>query len=304
VRAVVFAASGEPTVVVAPDGPREVSGYKTLVSCVSDESIASTTEALTTIKLTGDDFVAAGYSPYTDRIEIRTSLDGASLAERIAKSLVERDYTLIAAQAGGRADRRWDGTPHYAGSQINDGAGGYDCSSGFYVSGYYGPFALSAVHCPGNAFNNGNNTVFYGNVATRQFPNPDMLMMNGAAYTGRTYSEANQTSSAGISGAGDPGYNISYCNNGATSLETCSNMTSRSSTFCDAAGCTFDLAYHERACAWGVISQGGDSGGPVVRHLSNGKQRATGIVVASTQPTGGCTAGAVFGMWYTKWGTI
>lgn len=256
VRAVVFDADANPTVIAVPDAPRPETGYPTLTSCVRDQDIDTVDDAITGLDVEGEEFVAAGYSPYADRIDIRTSLDPRVVADALPASLTDRHIRIRQANAS-RADRRWDYAAHYAGARINDGSGGYECSSGFHVwSSAYGPFMLSAGHCSSGVsqvFNNGDNSQYFGTVSAYSFPNPDLLMMNGSTYVGRTYSEPNQTGWARVEGASNPGYNVSYCNNGANSRETCSNLTDASDTFCDAGGCTTNLAYHERACAWGPI---------------------------------------------------
>ncbi len=304
VRAVVFDSDGNPTVVVTPDVPRPALAYAMLVSCVRDQDLAAVDEGIAAISLIDDQFVSAGYSPFTDRIQVVTNLDPKAIAAALPYAMPGRQMSVDNAKAS-RADRRWDFAQHYAGAQINDGSSsGYDCSSGFYVwSAAYGPFMLSAGHCSWGVpqvFNNGNNSQYFGTVAARSFPNPDLLIMNGSTYIGRTYSGPDQTTWARVEGASNPTYSISYCNNGASSLETCSNLSNSVSTYCDASGCTTDLAYHERACAWGPIAAGGDSGGPVTYHKANGRQQAKGIVIA--EGSGGTPC--AYRMWYHKWTTI
>ena len=107
VRAVLFDTAGKPTVVVAPDVPSPDIAFDVIVSCVGDEDIAAVNDVLSTMKLTGDQFISAGYSPFVDKIEIITNLKDEVVRASLPAGLTDRQFTVQHADAS-RADRRRD----------------------------------------------------------------------------------------------------------------------------------------------------------------------------------------------------
>jgi hypothetical protein len=300
VRGILFDSAGAPTLVVSPDSERSAlpNGVGVLTSCVTDQSLAETIRVVTATKLIDEQFISVGYNPYTDKIAVISSLP----VDEINRDLPNPDDVAVSSGSAARTGRNDDGPPHYSGARLVFPGG--QCSSGFYATSGYGPFMLTAGHC-GNlydAVSNGTGSSSFGSVAARSFPNPDLMIINGSTYAGRVYNAANTTSNTGVSGSGDPSLGVSYCNFGSFILLACSNYNILSTQYCDTGGCTNNLAYTERACAWGPVVQSGDSGGAVGANLSSGKVGARGIVIAGGSFTD--AKGCHYVRWDHKWSTI
>ncbi len=291
VRAVVFDSEGNPTIVLSPEAPDpdiaslpSLAGVKVdiLRSCIPTKDIQA---VRLLVEESFDRAAVIAYVPFNDRVMIASD-EKWELIERTVSMLHGR--VDVVHQEVGLFSRPSDAAPHYAGAVIKNNQTNNYCSSGYKVwSSAYGAFALSAGHCGdlNQTFNSGGN--FYGTVMA-DAPNPDVLMMNGSTYTGRTYSENDDTSWRAINGTAVPSTNQSYCNNGAFSRETCANPWSVDAEFLvPSAGVTIPhLIVQKRECAWGILGRPGDSGGPLNKQLSDGRQAATGIVIGGLPANG------------------
>lgn len=309
-RAVAFDEVGNPYVVMSPNSPvadidrLPYSGavdVTVLTSCITDKEIVDLRGA---IQKESDRPALLGYNAFDDVLILITdeSLDKVQKALAVTTSRIE-----LIDEAVGQFARGADAAPHFAGSIISNNQAGGFCSSGFRVwNAAFGNLALSAGHC-GNlnqTMNSGTN--FYGTIVADS-TSLDLLMMNGSTYAGRTYSANDDTTNQRINGASSPSLNVSYCNNGGYSRETCSNPLFVLGDYIAGPGLSWtNVTVHRRECSWGVVlGQPGDSGGPVNRELSDGRQQAVGVVVGGI-PSDGLMSSCSQNMYliYHPWGVV
>lgn len=290
VRAVVFDATARPTVIVDRTFDTTQVGYATLVSCVSDAELDSVRARLRTLNLAKGESIGFGYDIRHDRIDIDTSLDERAIRIALPEPLADSDLVHVARIGLERLSRSSDQSPHRGGAHTNGAEGG--CSSGFPIKHpSFGNSILTAGHCGACGTNvaNGNYSDSFGTVIQNPY-RPDLgnveydfAVVDGSTYTGRIYTQTNDTTTDALDGHTGPSLNVGYCMVGAESRRLCAEYDDLTREFCDAGGCTRHTALAERVCTSGVLGRRGDSGGPVIRELENGKVGARGLVVGGTR---------------------
>jgi len=183
-----------------------------------------------------------------------------------------------------RLSRHADTEPFWGGAEVRDNAGSlYDCTTGFSVKNASGTrFMTTAGHCftlNEEVFSPGNG-LRMGKITNRAaFPQKDMELIGTETYGTRIYVGGAAGGSLPVNGAGNPVVGFAnYCHSGASTFENCGHrVTSLNGQFCDAAGCTPDLAVFRD----GVLPVGGDSGSPFyVRSTDNTSVGMRGMVIA------------------------
>lgn len=104
VRAVMFAADGTPTVIVAPDARPPALEFEVLVSCVSDQDIRAVNDAVAAIPISGDGFASAGYEPFSDAIQVVSNLPSDIVRAALPSNLSDRQLTVVEQPGGGARD--------------------------------------------------------------------------------------------------------------------------------------------------------------------------------------------------------
>jgi hypothetical protein len=168
-------------------------------------------------------------------------------------------------------------------------AGQYDSSNGNSVNGCQSVYGSSCSV----------SDRWYTQQARPNFPTVDVRVVSGSSYTNRVYSATNTYSNVAITGFGNPASGTPYCQYGVFSGRVCFTMDGVQASWCDAEGCTSNLAYATEAYP---VGQPGDSGGPVVRELSSG-YGGRGLVVAGDQsgPVGGST---YYTIYWQRWNDV
>lgn len=291
----VVSAGGEAWVVVDPtvdrafweQGVASAGAAHLAVGCVHAEAVEEVKALVAAAAHGRDDFSSVSYNVFTDSVDVITSLDAASLADELGAKgdfeltsmvrVVESEAGSVSRMAGRLADT----APFFGGARISLPLGG--CSTGFYLnSATRGTVMLTAGHCASNGttVRNWNDTLTVGVIEGRSLPNPDLAVIDGQSYAARSFSANDNTSSKAISNAVNPTTGATYCQLGGFSYRICSTYSSLNAQFCDASGCTNDLAFTSRDCTLGTLVRPGDSGGGVFREADDGTLGARGIVVA------------------------
>lgn len=254
-------------------------------SCVSVEELAQALENVNELKHGPLDTTGIGYSLYTDRIVVTTTLD----AESVVATLRVPEQLVIAGSvepgvSDGRLTRTSDAAPHKGGAVISNGSG--DCSSGFTVRSGSTRYSTTAGHCGGGSWTSGSHT-FATSTYTPFFPTYDISRLSGSTYTNQIYGSNNNFSSRIVNSRGNPAIGYTYCNFGAVSRYNCFTQTHSTQSHCGIAGCTVNLALSSTPGSEGLP---GDSGGPIGRTSGSAYAKARGMVVAQTGP--------FYGGWY------
>lgn len=213
---------------------------------------------------------AASYGFYFDPVLGQVVLEGSAPSEVFAGLLSTYGDEVLyrPGEGGGRLSRHSDFAPFWGGAEVRDNQGStYDCTTGIPVKcGSGTEFMSTAGHCfPLNAevFSPGNG-LSMGTIHVRAaFPAKDMELIKGKDRAGFVYvgGGGGAEGVAQIGGAADPVVGFSaYCHSGATTFEQCGKTaTSLNGQFCDAAGCTGNLAVF----TGGNLGLPGDSGAPM-----------------------------------------
>lgn len=93
------------------------------LSCLTDSEVDRVKLAVSSIAIAEDEFVAAGYSPHTDRVVVTTNSAQVSVDELSAASGVSADLIIVSVvpTEGGRLTRTSDAAAHKGGAQIQSG---------------------------------------------------------------------------------------------------------------------------------------------------------------------------------------
>lgn len=282
-------------------------------SCVSEDLIEAAAAVVRDLDLGEDESAVSGYDALVDAAfvlsarpdsEIEAALDrsfaSSGGSDQILKSRASGLLRLRQIQLGPvRSTRNADTSPHWGGARTRTSLGGGLiglCTTGFYInSATNGTAMVTAGHCANDGQNgltvrNGDASVVMGTTEGGRFPDPDLGLIDGGAYSGRTYSSTNQTSNKAIASGGGPATGTVYCQYGATSLRRCYSYSSLSVQLCDG-GCTNGLAFAQGPSGpGGSMGSGGDSGGGVFRELTSTTVGARGIVIARTCDASDCYA--------------
>ncbi|MFN8517920.1 MAG: hypothetical protein U0667_00710 [Chloroflexota bacterium] len=274
------------------------SDVRAAPSCVGQDVIDAASQALRTFNYGPGDFASAGYDALSDAVIVHATFDTQDVVRALeAAASVRRpsDYVADARRDetlrlrknergdATRSSRTSDSSPFRGGARIHIGNAG--CTTGFYIdSNTNGTVMVTAGHCSngnnGRTVWNGNDSEQVGTTEGVRFPNPDLVLIDGAAYNARSYAWNDQTTTKAVTGSANPTTGVVYCQFGATTLRVCYAYDSLSEQFCDESGCTNSLAFTEAPqgpnCSMG---SGGDSGGGVHREVSGGVS-ARGIVIA------------------------
>lgn len=295
---------------VADEGATVVS------SCVQTGVLDSAKKVISDATHDSGEFSSVAYNVFTDSVELATTLDVGLIRDAVGDefqkttgalldlALANADLVIVASapSADNRlAGRLTDTTPFYGGAKViyPNGSG---CSTGFHInSGTNGTVMVTAGHCGtnGSVLVNGQGSIVVGTVEGRSLPDPDLALIDGKDYAGRSYSANNTSSSKRITDARNPGTGTLYCQMGYKVQRLCASYSSLSAQYCDIQGCTNLLAFTSRSCDIGVLGLPGDSGGGVFLEFADGTLGARGIVVAGPViGTNTCTR------YDHRWGTI
>lgn len=190
-------------------------------SCVSEDLIEAAAAVVRDLDLGEDESAVSGYDALVDAAfvlsarpdsEIEAALDrsfaSSGGSDQILKSRASGLLRLRQIQLGPvRSTRNADTSPHWGGARTRTSLGGGLiglCTTGFYInSATNGTAMVTAGHCANDGQNgltvrNGDASVVMGTTEGGRFPDPDLGLIDGGAYSGRTYSSTNQTSNKAI----------------------------------------------------------------------------------------------------------
>lgn len=305
-RGVLATADGSYSIVVEPGTGEDwgirasTAGANVIESCVDTSIVDEARKLITSLDYGSKDYSAAGYDVLLDAVSVRSSLalDAIKNAMSSAKggnvetAIADRTLRIDTGQPGeiGRLGRLNDGSPFWGGAKVIIAGGG--CSTGIYInSSTNGTAMVTAGHCGlnGNEAWNGNDTLLVGTMEGRKFPNPDLALIDGKSYSGKTYCGNDTTTNCSVTGWANPTTGVTYCNMGYAIRRACSAYSILNDDFCDSSGCTTNLAYTSRPCSVGALGFPGDSGGGVFRENSTGIVSARGTVVGGGTINGGAT---------------
>ena len=260
--------------------------FTTRESCLTVETSQQLREGLQSIRdISPEVPIAWGYQPASGRIEIsvETKLLDPNALDRI-RGLGEGAF-VTESPGLSRTTRNVDSSPHYGGALIRSADG--RCTSGFVVANATGKWATSAGHCAsGNNVSIANGgTGNYGRTAGRSFPDPDIMRIGASSetYTNVIYTDpgipATRTVTSRTRNSGGP-----FCLSGVFSRAVCGAvMVDNDASFCDESGCTYHLYRVETYDQSRIITQGGDSGGPVYYPTGTEGADARGSIVAGSR---------------------
>ncbi|HEX2051919.1 MAG TPA: S1 family peptidase [Actinomycetota bacterium] len=239
------------------------------------------------------------WHPRADEVEFsyyldpRTSTFSATFDELdrdVGDALAKELGASVVVRYGGpsRLDRLNDADPHWGGAGIGPAPSANDCTSGFSVSiSTGGRGSVTAGHCYNNGQNLWSGTQYYGLTAGESgYPTWDMIRINpnGETFTNGIWVDPCCPSGRTVTGRGDPSVGTLLCVSGMVTRAKCGlEVTSTSAEFCDAAGCTPGLIRAEKP--GDVVSQPGDSGGPMYTRPTTSTATIRGMIVAHTSPS-------------------
>jgi streptogrisin B len=260
-------------------------------------------DAITSQKLGTDEWASSGYDALTDSVVVQTT-NQLDTARALDVTLAEAAGTATFASARDsgtlrihemprgsvRKGRLNDLSPFRGGAKIETDLG--FCSTGVYInSATQGTVMVTAGHCTlgnGNTIFNGNFTSQLGTTEGDQYPDPDLIVIDGKNYNPRSFAANDNTTWKEVTGSADPTTGVTYCQVGYVSKRKCYSYSALDETICDE-GCTNHLARAAAGIQGGLLNQSGDSGGGVFAEKSDGTLSFRGIVIA-----GGCNPSSCF----------
>lgn len=285
---------GAPESVPALEATVAMASVRVATSCVASDLLDAARAAVEGLNVGEDGFASVGYDALQDSVHVLTTLPTAEVIDAMegihpnsAKQALERGTLRIEAAKSGDvslASRNADTSPFWGGARILTNVG--SCSTGFYVnSTTNGTAMVTAGHCfnglNGKNVTNGNGSASLGTSEHASLNDPDLALIDGAAYANRSYSAPDQISFEPITASGEPATGVVYCQMGASSLIRCSTYSSLDETINVPTGVTHHLAYTSGPSGPnGSLGTGGDSGGGVFRDFSTSLS-ARGIVIAA-----------------------